>query len=99
MEAPVSQREEDKAMQWTLAERGFLPTPDPLAALPGNRFAAAEELGKNLPRLVYEQRFRDEAPRLLGGVIDASSLAGAEAERLFKLYSYFASAYVHSPGL
>ena len=86
-------------MQWTLAERGFLPTPDPLTALADDRFAAAEQLGKDLPRLVYEQRFRDEAPKRLAAVSGFGSLADAEAERLFMLYSYFASAFVHAPGM
>ena len=93
-------------MKWTLLDRGFLPTPDPLAAFPAGRFAQADELGQALPQLVFQQRFRDVAPKMLAMSISDEDLGrltqeddGRAAERLFMLFSYFASAYVHSPGL
>lgn len=87
-------------MRWTLLDRGFLPTPDPLTSLGDGRVAAAEELGRRLPELVASRKFREEAPRALVGftVPEEYSAGGAEAERLFLLFSYFASAYVHLPG-
>src|SRR5437764_10260255 len=81
-------------MDWQLRDRGFLPTPDPLQRLPAGSANAAEELGRDLPELVAGRQFRDVAPERLRGVADANVSNGPEAERLFLLYSYFASAYV-----
>ena len=84
-------------------ERGFLPTPDPVTRLEGATFEPIEQLAAELPALVYARRFRDTAPDRLREPIDCSALAedvaGPRTERLFMLYSYFASAYVHSPSL
>ena len=86
-------------MDWQMRDRGFLPTPDPLPRLPAGTADAAEELGRDLPELVAARRFRDVAPDRLRSVADANVSDGPQAERLFLLYSYFASAYVHAPGL
>lgn len=89
-------------MQWKLLDRGFLPTPDPLSGFSHDRFAHIEMLGRELPQLVHDRRFREAAAQALRDGVDWSRLAdrnGAEAERLFMLFSYIASAYVHSPGL
>jgi indoleamine 2,3-dioxygenase len=87
-------------MRWTLAERGFLPSPDPCTRLSNDRLASIEDLGRSLPDLVATGRFRAVAVQALGppdpGTLPADD--GAEAERLFLLFSYFASAYVHAPG-
>lgn len=89
-------------MQWTLLDRGFLPSPDPLPEVP-EPYAHIERLGRDLPDLVARQLFREQAPGALRQPIDFAALAGPEhdrlAERLFLLFSYFASAYVHAPGL
>jgi indoleamine 2,3-dioxygenase len=90
-------------MKWQLRDRGFLPTPDPLTRFPHGDFAHVEELGRKLPELVYAKRFREEAPKALRTPTDLRLLAsddnGAEAERLFLLFSYVASAYIHAPSL
>jgi indoleamine 2,3-dioxygenase len=88
-------------MQWTLHEMGFLPNQDPIQQLSDAIFQQVERLAADLPRLVHEQTFRQaSADYLIDALdLDASSMKDAEVERLFMLYSYFASAYVHSPGL
>jgi len=90
-------------MNWQLLDRGFLPTPDPLVHLGDATFEPVERLGADLPALVYARRFRDDAPDRLRAPVEWAALAeegaGPRTERLFKLYSYFASAYVHAPGL
>jgi indoleamine 2,3-dioxygenase len=90
-------------MQWTLHERGFLPMRDPVVRVDDPAFADAERLGADLPRLVHERTFRTASVDYLSAPIDwDEALAGIDdpkIERLFQLYSYFASAYVHSPGL
>jgi indoleamine 2,3-dioxygenase len=85
-------------MDWQLLDRGFLPTPDPLPRLPAGTADATEALGRDLPNLVANRRFREVAPSHLAEP-PAVPDDGREAERLFLLYSYFASAYVHAPGL
>jgi indoleamine 2,3-dioxygenase len=90
-------------MRWELLDRGFLPNPDPLTRLSGDGLALVEELGAQLPELVATRRFRDVAPAALRGLALPDDLpgdvSGPEVERLFLLFSYFASAYVHLPGL
>lgn len=90
-------------MQWQLRERGFLPNEDPVARIDEPAFAGPERLGADLPHLVHERTFRDQSAAYLAPPIDWTALLprlpDAQIERLFKLYSYFASAYVHAPGL
>jgi indoleamine 2,3-dioxygenase len=90
-------------MQWTLHDRGFLPVHDPVTRLSDPAFAPIEQLGVDLPRLVHERAFRQESAGYLSTPIDWNTALGklpdAEIEHLFKRFSYFASAYVHSPGL
>jgi indoleamine 2,3-dioxygenase len=89
-------------MQWKLHDLGFLPNHDPAARLGDPTFAAIEKLGADLPRLVHERTFRQKCSEYLAAPIDwnaALPAADAEVERLFMLFSYFASAYVHAPGL
>src|SRR5260370_30666797 len=90
-------------MDWQLRDRGFLPTPDPLWRLDGAASESIEQFAADVPALVASRRFRDAVPQRLREPIDWLALdensAGPRAERLFKLYSYFASAYVHAPGL
>jgi indoleamine 2,3-dioxygenase len=90
-------------MKWTLLDRGFLPTPDPIARIADGPYAHVEQLGHELPDLVRRRAIRDVAPATLRSHLDFHS-PGAEgndllAERLFLLFSYIASAYVHAPGL
>jgi indoleamine 2,3-dioxygenase len=88
-------------MDWQLRDRGFLPTPDPLTRLEGAAFEPIEQFAADLPALVYSRRFRDALAGRLREPIDWRALdgGGPRTERLFMLYSYFASAYVHAPGL
>jgi indoleamine 2,3-dioxygenase len=84
---------------WTLRDRGFLPTPDPLTH---TGFAAVEGLARDLPAAVADGTFRDRARQIgadfwraenLDDYLDSGNERGAE--RLMMLFSYFASAYVH----
>jgi indoleamine 2,3-dioxygenase len=90
-------------MKWTLQDRGFLPNEDPLVRLADPIFDDMQRLGADLPRLVHEGTFRTTCADYLRKPIDwdevPGRLADAEVERLFVYFSYFASAYVHAPGL
>ncbi|MSQ96406.1 MAG: hypothetical protein EXR98_17890 [Gemmataceae bacterium] len=90
-------------MQWQLHETGFLPTHDPITRLTDPVLANVERLGADLPQLVHDREFRTRCSEYLKVPIDWPALlvttAEAEIERMFMLFSYFASAYVHSPGL
>jgi indoleamine 2,3-dioxygenase len=85
-------------MQWQLHDAGFLPNRDPLTRLDGPALATVERLGVDLPQLVHDRTFRDRCLDYLQRV-DLTGKNDAENERLFKLFSYFASAFVHAPGL
>jgi indoleamine 2,3-dioxygenase len=90
-------------MQWQLHDAGFLPNADPVAKLNDPAFADVERLGADLPRLVHELAFRRTCVDYLTPTLDWSAIlashSDAEIERLFQLFSYFASAYVHAPYL
>jgi indoleamine 2,3-dioxygenase len=90
-------------MNWTLHELGFLPNQDPVRQLRDPAFRAVERLGSDLPRLVHDRHFREASADYLAGTCDwaetLASLPDAERERLFMLFSYFASAFVHAPGM
>ena len=90
-------------MQWQLHDRGFLPVRDPVQRLDDPAFGGIERLATDLPQLVHEYTFRERSAEYLAAPLDWNTVvmakADAEIERLFKLYSYFASAYVHAPGL
>jgi indoleamine 2,3-dioxygenase len=90
-------------MQWQLQDAGFLPNHDPLTRLDDPALANIERLGADLPQLVHELKFRRACADYLTPPLDWSailaSLSDAEIERLFQLFSYFASAYVHAPYL
>ena len=90
-------------MDWHLTDRGFLPNLDPLVRLRDPALQRVEQLGDDLPRLVHERGFRDKSAEYLTASTDWDTIAttrgDADVERLFKLFSYFASAFVHAPGL
>lgn len=90
-------------MQWHLHDRGFLPINDPLTTLDDPAFSDVARLGADLPQLVHDRAFRNQCQTYLKTPIDWPALfaekTDAELERLFVSFSYFASAYVHSPGL
>jgi indoleamine 2,3-dioxygenase len=91
-------------MEWHLSpNRGFLPLNDPLPRLTDANLKHIERLGADLPQLVHDRKFRDASVAALAPPLDWDALlqakSDAEIERLFLLYSYIASAYVHSPGM
>ena len=90
-------------MRWNLQESGFLPNHDPVTHLSNSAFRDVERLGADLPRLVHDKTFRDDSFNYLAPSIEWDSalalMEDPEIERLFVLFSYFASAYVHAPGL
>jgi indoleamine 2,3-dioxygenase len=90
-------------VDWHLHELGFLPMHDPAAHLGQPEFQPAERLGADLPRLIHERSFRTASADYLTAPLDwealLPSLNGHEVEHLFLRWCYFASAFVHSPGL
>ncbi|MSR31857.1 MAG: hypothetical protein EXR99_10170 [Gemmataceae bacterium] len=89
-------------MRWTLQQRGFLPTPDPLTEITGQPMAWIQALTEDLPELVHEGTFRQESVRRLNRpfpweLVEEEDPYG-QKEKLFQAYSYFASAFVHAPG-
>jgi indoleamine 2,3-dioxygenase len=71
---------------------GFLPSPDPLRALPAE-FAAWDALGADLPALLLARQARARLAAM--PLLDVDSLAtAAERERAMLLLSTFAGAYV-----
>jgi indoleamine 2,3-dioxygenase len=90
-------------MKWQLHSLGFLPIKDPTQRLEDPTLQGVERLSLALPRLVHERNFRHESADYLASSPDWGAILPAKAdpeiERLFMLYSYFASAYVHAPGL
>jgi indoleamine 2,3-dioxygenase len=71
--------------------------------LADSSFQQVERLAADLPRLVHGQTFRQASVDCLIEQITWDDVLRAmkdpEIERLFMLYSYFASAYVHAPGM
>jgi indoleamine 2,3-dioxygenase len=90
-------------MEWRLSTRGFLPDHDPLPHVKDPALQSIEQLGADLPTLVHERTFRDKCGDYLQAKIDWDTIAttrgDGDIERLFQSFSYFASAYVHAPGL
>ncbi len=90
-------------MEWHLHDRGFLPDRDPPTRLKDPALQSIEKLGEDLPRLVHARTFREQCGEYLTSKADWDTLAktrgDADVERLFLLFSYFASSYVHAPGL
>jgi len=89
-------------MGMMLKDRGFLVYPDPMEEI--SEFHYIESFTKNLPNLIDRGYFRLNARTELQQ-LDIEKLllflkCGNEhaIERLFMLYCYFASAYIHSPG-
>ncbi len=62
---------------WTLRDRGFLPTPDPLCALPERDhegFGKIEWIGVRLPMLLDARRLRGELAAL--PIFDYAAIEG-----------------------
>jgi indoleamine 2,3-dioxygenase len=74
------------------AERGFLPRPDPLDCLP-KEFAAWEEIGRELPKLMLTGKIRRFIRQL--PLLDAARLGnGREVKRAMVILSFLGHAYV-----
>jgi indoleamine 2,3-dioxygenase len=74
------------------AERGFLPRPDPLERLP-KEFAAWEEIGRELPKLMLTGRIRSFIRQL--PVLDAARLGhDRERKKAMVILSFVGHAYV-----
>jgi indoleamine 2,3-dioxygenase len=82
-------------------KRGFLPLEDPLTAFPyGSLYAILDEIGRDLPSLLYDKGFRAYAQGLYlpawGGPITEETLPQL---RLYYLrVGFLASAYVNMVG-
>jgi len=78
------------------ATRGFLPQDDPLERLP-RAFAAWDEMGRDLPKLLMTTSLRGTLRRM--PMLDVGQLKSeAELERGMMLLSYFGHAYVWGAG-
>jgi indoleamine 2,3-dioxygenase len=90
-------------MKWQLHDLGFLPIHDPITKLADPTLRDIERLGADLPTLVHERTFRDASASYLATPIEWNATIPAmtdpDIERVFQLFSYFASAYVHAPGM
>jgi len=88
-------------MTWKLENRGFLPNEDPLEMTP---FRQIEDFAAQLPTWVDEGHFRLHARTNLADLdlVPLLTLLQCKndrvAERLFRHFCYFASAYIHSKG-
>src|SRR5919204_5873176 len=78
-------------MSFVPGERGFLPAPDPILALPP-RFSAWDEIGRDLPKLLAAGRARVVLERL--PTLDAALLPDTAVPRAMLLLSFFGHAYV-----
>lgn len=98
-------------MLWTVEERGFLPSCDPLIQIPIYNYKntqlifALENLAHMMPCFLAERRWREEVIYELrqiaskfGPTITDKLAGSAELERAFLLFSMFANAYCFSYG-
>ena len=93
--------EDSELLKPRYATRGFLPQADPLGAFPADsRYAVLDEMGRDLPSLLYDRGFRDYARGLEIPVWQGP----ATSENLSQLRLYYmrvgflASAYVNQIG-
>jgi indoleamine 2,3-dioxygenase len=82
--------------------RGFLPETDPLTAFPpGSDFAALDEIGRDLPSLLYDRSFREYA-RTLKLPFWPTDIVSRDDLPVLRLYyvrvGFLASAYVNQVG-
>src|ERR1700746_4002549 len=86
----------------TMRKRGFLPEQDPLAAFPADcEFALLDAIGRDLPSLLHDRGFRDDA-RTLRIALWPEKRADAEDLPELRLYyvrvGFLASAYINQVG-
>src|SRR5229473_3647792 len=86
----------------TFRTRGFLPKEDPLTGFPSNsRFTVLDEIGRDLPSLLHDRKFRSYA-RTLKSPLWPEDRARSEDMPGLRLYyvrvGFLASAYVNQVG-
>jgi indoleamine 2,3-dioxygenase len=89
-------------MDFDFATRGFLPASDPLTSFPADsEFAVLDEIGRDVPSLLHDSRFRDRARQW---TIPDWKLPADAAQQLPQLRLYYvrtgflASAYINQVG-
>lgn len=92
-------------MNQIIGNRGFLPEQDPLETVSDTDFRRIEQIGKELPDLIDSGKFReqfnysDESGNFPKGFNWSDFLQSnnpRSVEAIFRLYCYFASAWVHA---
>lgn len=97
-------------MTWEITSRGFLPTVDPAIEFTTPDVEISKKLdslAEDLPKQVESGKIRESLTESLKDILyDVADpvrfyndCTDAEIERLMMLYSYFASAYIHTPNL
>jgi indoleamine 2,3-dioxygenase len=86
----------------TFRTRGFLPKEDPLTGFPSNsRFAVLDEIGRDLPSLLHDRKFRSYAPTLKIPLWPEDRTRSEDMPGLRLYYvrvGFLASAYVNQVG-
>ncbi|MDR3634725.1 MAG: hypothetical protein P4L84_13055 [Isosphaeraceae bacterium] len=86
-------------METTFKMRGFLPAIDPLTRFPhGSPLSPLDELGRDLPSLLEDRRFRQHARRLEIPPLPASGVSEAELRLDYVRLGFLASAYINQVG-
>jgi indoleamine 2,3-dioxygenase len=99
--AMINKTEASELLKPTYAQRGFLPEDDPLTAFPhGSRYAMLDEVGHDLPSLLYDKDFRVyarelEIPRWQGPVNEENL---PQLRLYYVRLGFLASAYVNQVG-
>ena len=98
---PITLSQCSELLRPRYSRRGFLPDADPLAAFPaGSPYAALDEIGRDLPSLLYDKGFRAYARAL--DIPEWEDPVSAEMLPQLRLYyvrvGFLASAYVNQVG-
>lgn len=99
--AMTTEAEGGELLKPVYAQRGFLPQDDPLTAFPqGSRYAMLDEIGHDLPSLLYDKDFRKyarelEIPRWHGPVSEENL---PQLRLYYVRLGFLASAYVNQVG-
>ena len=98
---PTSAIQESELLKPSYARRGFLPEPDPLDAFPSDStYAVLDEIGRDLPSLLYDKSFRAYARALrIPSWEEPPSEATLPQIRLYYVrIAFLASAYINQVG-
>jgi len=86
-------------METTIQARGFLPAADPLTRFsPDSPLASLDEIGRDLPSLLHDHRFRQYARDLTVPPLPASGVSEAELRLYYVRLGFLASAYINQVG-